>query len=119
MTRIGVLYEYVASYVAPQLLEARAFLRHVNYPAYIKADGLAAGKGVIIVETEAEALDTMDDIFSRRVFGEAGARIVIEEFMQGEEASVFALTDGTDYDVMAPAQDHKRLLDGDRGKNTG
>lgn len=100
-------------------LEARAFLRHLNYPAVIKADGLAAGKGVIIVETEAEALMTMDDIFARRIFGEAGARIVIEEFMDGEEASVFAVTDGVDYDVLATAQDHKRILDGDRGRNTG
>ncbi|HYM19880.1 MAG TPA: phosphoribosylamine--glycine ligase [Candidatus Kapabacteria bacterium] len=108
-----------AVFTAGEQLEARAFLRHLNYPAVIKADGLAAGKGVIIVETEAEALHTMDDIFSRRIFGEAGTRIVIEEFMEGEEASVFALTDGTDYDVLATAQDHKRILDGDRGKNTG
>lgn len=108
-----------AVFTAPEQLEARTFLRHLNYPAVIKADGLAAGKGVIIVETEAEAIDTMDDIFSRRIFGEAGTRIVIEEFMEGEEASVFALTDGIDYDTLVPAQDHKRLLDGDRGKNTG
>lgn len=119
MHRHGVPTARYAVFTAPEQLEARAFLRHVNYPAVIKADGLAAGKGVIIVETEAEALDTMDDIFSRRVFGEAGTRIVIEEFMDGEEASVFAMTDGIDYDVMATAQDHKRLLDGDRGKNTG
>ena len=119
MHRHGVPTARYAVFTSPEQLEARAFLRHVNYPAVIKADGLAAGKGVIIVETEAEALDTMDDIFSRRIFGEAGARIVIEEFMDGEEASVFAMTDGIDYDVLAPAQDHKRLLDGDRGKNTG
>jgi len=119
MHRHGVPTARYAVFTSPEQLEARAFLRHVNYPAVIKADGLAAGKGVIIVETEAEALDTMDDIFTRRVFGEAGARIVIEEFMDGEEASVFAITDGIDYDVLAPAQDHKRLLDGDRGKNTG
>jgi phosphoribosylamine--glycine ligase len=119
MHRHGVPTARYAVFTSPEQLEARAFLRHVNYPAVIKADGLAAGKGVIIVETEAEALDTMDDIFSRRIFGEAGARIVIEEFMDGEEASVFAMTDGVDYDVLAPAQDHKRLLDGDRGKNTG
>jgi phosphoribosylamine--glycine ligase len=100
-------------------VECRAFLRHVNYPTVIKADGLAAGKGVVICETEAEATHALDEIFTHRVFGEAGQRIVIEEFMQGEEASVFAITDGIDYAVLAPAQDHKRILDGDRGKNTG
>jgi phosphoribosylamine--glycine ligase len=119
MHRHGIPTARYAVFGAQEQLEARAFLRHLNYPAVIKADGLAAGKGVIIVETEAEALHTMDDIFGRRIFGEAGARIVIEEFMEGEEASVFAMTDGIDYDVLAPAQDHKRILDGDRGKNTG
>jgi phosphoribosylamine--glycine ligase len=119
MHRHGVPTARFAVFTPGEQLEARAFLRHLNYPAVIKADGLAAGKGVVIVETEAEALHTMDDIFSRRIFGEAGARIVIEEFMDGEEASVFAITDGIDYDVLAPAQDHKRIYDGDRGKNTG
>jgi phosphoribosylamine---glycine ligase len=119
MHRHGVPTARYAVFLPSEQLEARAFLRHLNYPAVIKADGLAAGKGVVIVETEAEALHTMDDIFGRRIFGEAGARIVIEEFMDGEEASVFAITDGIDYDVLAPAQDHKRIYDGDRGKNTG
>jgi phosphoribosylamine--glycine ligase len=100
-------------------VECRAFLRHVNYPTVIKADGLAAGKGVVICETEAEATHALDEVFTHRVFGEAGQRIVIEEYMEGEEASIFALTDGVDYAVLAPAQDHKRILDGDRGKNTG
>ena len=100
-------------------IECRAFLRHVNYPAVIKADGLAAGKGVIICETEAEATHALDEIFTHRVFGEAGQRVVIEEYMEGEEASVFALTDGTDFALLASAQDHKRIWDGDRGKNTG
>ncbi len=102
-----------------ETVECRAFLRHVSYPAVIKADGLAAGKGVVICETEAEATHALDEIFTHRIFGEAGQRIVIEEFMEGEEASVFAITDGVDYAVLAPAQDHKRILDGDRGKNTG
>lgn len=100
-------------------VECRAFLRHVNYPAVIKADGLAAGKGVIICETEAEGTHALDEIFTHRIFGEAGQRVVIEEYMSGEEASIFALTDGIDYALLAPAQDHKRILDGDRGKNTG
>lgn len=119
MHRHGIPTARYAVFTATEQIEARAFLRHVNYPAVIKADGLAAGKGVLICETEAEALHSMDDIFARRIFGEAGTRIVIEEFMQGEEASVFAITDGFEYGVMAPAQDHKRILDGDRGKNTG
>ena len=100
-------------------VECRAFLRHVSYPAVIKADGLAAGKGVVICETEAEATHALDEIFTHRIFGEAGQKIVIEEFMEGEEASVFALTDGVDFALLQPAQDHKRILDGDRGKNTG
>ena len=100
-------------------VECRAFLRHVNYPTVIKADGLAAGKGVVICETEAEATHALDEVFTHRVFGEAGQRIVIEEFMEGEEASLFALTDGASYATLAPAQDYKRILDGDRGKNTG
>ena len=100
-------------------IECRAFLRHVSYPAVIKADGLAAGKGVVICETEAEATHALDEIFTHRIFGEAGQRIVIEEFMEGEEASIFVLTDGVDYATLATAQDHKRILDGDRGKNTG
>ncbi len=100
-------------------VECRAFLRHMNYPAVIKADGLAAGKGVIIVETEAEGTHALDEIFTHRIFGEAGQRIVIEEYMTGEEASIFAITDGIDYDLLATAQDHKRIFDGDRGKNTG
>jgi phosphoribosylamine---glycine ligase len=119
MQRHNVPTARYAVFSADEELEARAFLRHVNYPAVIKADGLAAGKGVVIVQTEAEATHALDEIITHRVFGEAGTKIVIEEFMEGEEASVFALTDGIDYAVLAPAQDHKRILDGDRGKNTG
>ncbi|MEO6941305.1 MAG: phosphoribosylamine--glycine ligase [Candidatus Kapaibacterium sp.] len=119
MHRHGIPTARYAVFSSDEELEARAFLRHVTYPAVIKADGLAAGKGVIIVETEAEATHALDEIFNQRVFGEAGNRIVIEEFMEGEEASIFALTDGTAYAILSPAQDHKRILDGDRGKNTG
>jgi phosphoribosylamine--glycine ligase len=91
----------------------------VNYPAEIKAHGLAAGTGDMVAETEAEATHALDEIFTQRSFGEAGQKVVIEEFMEGEEASVFALTDGMDYAILPPAQDHKRILDDDRGKNTG
>jgi phosphoribosylamine--glycine ligase len=119
MQRHNVPTARYAVFSADEELEARAFLRHVTYPAVIKADGLAAGKGVVIVQTEAEATHALDEIITHRVFGEAGTKIVIEEFMEGEEASVFAITDGVDYALLTPAQDHKRILDGDRGKNTG
>jgi phosphoribosylamine--glycine ligase len=87
-------------------------------PYVIKADGLAAGKGVIIAETRAEAEAAIDDMFGGG-FGDAGASIVIEEFMTGEEASFFALTDGRDVVAFGSAQDHKRVGDGDTGPNTG
>lgn len=119
MQRHAIPTARYAVFSAEEELEARAFLRHVTYPAVIKADGLAAGKGVIITQTEAEATHALDEIITHRVFGEAGMKIVIEEFMEGEEASVFAITDGIDYALLTPAQDHKRILDGDRGKNTG
>ncbi len=87
-------------------------------PVVVKADGLAAGKGVIIAETEDDATDAIDAMFSG-VFGDAGSEIVIEELLQGEEASYFALVDGTDILPLATAQDHKRAGDGDTGPNTG
>ncbi|NUN70200.1 MAG: phosphoribosylamine--glycine ligase [Bacteroidetes bacterium] len=88
-------------------------------PYVIKTDGLAAGKGVAICATREEALTALKEYFQDNVFGDAGSTIVIEEFMEGEEASVFAMCDGTDYAVLSPAQDHKRIGDGDTGKNTG
>jgi phosphoribosylamine--glycine ligase len=99
--------------------EAERYLRATVYPLVIKADGLAAGKGVVICRESGEALRSLDEMLSGARFGEAGRRVVVEEFMEGEEASVFALTDGSDYVLLAPAQDHKRVFDGDRGKNTG
>jgi phosphoribosylamine--glycine ligase len=99
--------------------EAVAFIKRSNFPLVIKADGLAAGKGVVICETRDEAVRALDSMIGQRTFGAAGERIVIEEFLEGEEMSVFALTDGRDYRLLSPAQDHKRILDGDRGKNTG
>ena len=88
-------------------------------PVVIKASGLAAGKGVIVCMTEAEAFDAIDRILDDRVFGEAGAECLVESFMTGEELSLFAIADGTDVLPMIGAQDHKRLLDGDEGPNTG
>jgi phosphoribosylamine--glycine ligase len=97
---------------------AKAFLRGFTAPYVIKADGLAAGKGVVIAATLQEAEAAVDDMLGGR-FGQAGARVVIEEFMAGEEASLFALADGETTLLFGEAQDHKRAYDGDRGPNTG
>jgi phosphoribosylamine--glycine ligase len=98
--------------------DAKAYARQQGAPLVIKADGLAAGKGVVIATTEAEALDAIDDMFSG-AFGDAGAEVVIEEFLEGEEASFFVLVDGQNVLPLVTAQDHKRVGDGDTGPNTG
>ncbi len=97
---------------------AKAYVRQQGAPIVVKADGLAAGKGVIVAMTEAEALAAIDDMFGGE-FGAAGAEVVIEEFMDGEEASFFVLCDGADVLAVGTAQDHKRVGDGDTGPNTG
>lgn len=108
-----------AGYVRTSSLEeARAALASFQPPYVLKADGLAAGKGVVIAATLAEAEETLADMFGG-AFGGAGAQVVIEEFMEGEEASFFALTDGTAIVPFGSAQDHKRVGDGDTGPNTG
>ena len=100
------------------LADALAALGRFAAPYVLKADGLAAGKGVVIAETRAEAEEALADMFGGQ-FGAAGAEVVIEEFMRGEEASFFALTDGTAILAFGSAQDHKRVGDGDTGPNTG
>jgi len=95
------------------------YLTVSNYPIVIKADGLAAGKGVVIPQNYEEAKIIIDEFFEKNIFGSAANKIVIEEFLEGEEASVFAITDGNDFVVLSPAQDHKRINDNDEGKNTG
>jgi len=95
------------------------FLSTQSYPLVIKADGLAAGKGVIIAKDRAEAVAAIEMILNRGVFGEAGRQIVIEEFLEGEEASFLALVDGSSVLPMDSAQDHKRVGEGDTGPNTG
>jgi phosphoribosylamine--glycine ligase len=97
---------------------AKAFLDHFAPPIVVKADGLAAGKGVVIAPDRAAAEAAIDDALGGR-FGAAGARVVIEEFMAGEEASLFALGDGRTAMLFGAAQDHKRAFDGDQGPNTG
>ena len=100
--------------------EAKAAVKaRFGAPVVIKASGLAAGKGVIVCQTETEAVDAIDRILDDRVFGEAGAECLVESFMTGEELSLFAIADGYDVLPMIGAQDHKRLHDGDEGPNTG
>ena len=98
--------------------EAKAGLQQFRPPFVIKADGLAAGKGVVIAPDRAQAEAAIDEMLGGR-FGAAGARVVIEEFMAGEEVSLFALSDGRSYRLFGAAQDHKRAYDGDEGPNTG
>lgn len=98
---------------------AKEYLKQQGAPAVVKADGLAAGKGVVVAMTLDEALAAVDMIMCDYAFGEAGARVVIEEFMQGEEASLLTFTDGYTVVPMASAQDHKRVFDADMGPNTG
>lgn len=98
---------------------AKDYLGKITYPIVIKADGLAAGKGVLICENKSEADQALHSIFKEKIFGIAGNKIIVEEFLEGEEASVFAITDGEDFICLPAAQDHKRIGDGDTGKNTG
>lgn len=98
---------------------AHDYVRQQGAPIVIKADGLAAGKGVVVAMTEAEAHDAIDAMLADNKLGSAGARVVIEEFLQGEEASFIVMVDGKHILPLATSQDHKRLLDGDQGPNTG
>lgn len=107
-------YENFTSYDA-----ARAHLDKIDYAVVIKADGLAAGKGVIIPQTKQEAEKALKDIMLDKEFGAAGNSVVIEEFLEGDEISILSLSDGTTILSLPPAQDHKRIGDGDTGPNTG
>jgi phosphoribosylamine--glycine ligase len=99
--------------------DAKRYIEDVGAPVVVKADGLAAGKGAIVCPTVQEAQDTVKRIMEDRVFGDAGARVVVEEFLAGEEASFLALTDGETVLPLASAQDHKAAFDDDKGPNTG
>jgi len=99
--------------------EAKAFVAKRGAPIVIKADGLAAGKGVVVATSVAEAHAAIDQMLTQKSLGDAGARLVVEEFLQGEEASFIVMSDGTHVLPLATSQDHKRLRDGDQGPNTG
>jgi phosphoribosylamine--glycine ligase len=98
---------------------AKAYIHSQGAPIVVKADGLAAGKGVVVAQTVDEACQAVDAMLSDAVFGEAGSRVVIEECLVGEEASVLAFTDGYTIQPMVAAQDHKRVFNNDQGPNTG
>lgn len=98
---------------------AKAYIDKMGAPIVVKADGLAAGKGVVVAQTVEEAKQAVEEMLSGNAFGEAGAKVVIEEFLDGEEVSVLAFTDGYHVVPMVSAQDHKRVFDNDEGPNTG
>ena len=102
-----------------ELEPALAYVRELGAPVVVKADGLAAGKGVVVAMSEQEAHDAIDMMLEGHTFGNAGARVVIEDFLDGEEASFIVMVDGENILPMATSQDHKRLLDADQGPNTG
>ena len=102
-----------------ELKKAKEFIDTLSEPIVVKADGLCGGKGVIIAKTKDEAKNAASDMLSGKSFGEAGKSIIVEEFLDGYELSIFAICDGKDYKVFPAAQDHKRLLDADEGPNTG
>ena len=102
------------------LASAKKFLAEHPAPIVVKASGLAAGKGAIVCMTDKEANDAVEEMLGdKAVFGESGKTVVIEEFMDGEEASIFVVCDGKDYVILSSAQDHKRVFDDDKGPNTG
>lgn len=117
MRRQGIPTSYFGVFTQPD--EARRYVDEVGAPVVVKADGLAAGKGVIICSTVKEAYEAIDEIMRARLFGDAGDQVVVEEFLEGEEVSFLAFTDGTTVLPLASAQDHKRVFDGDLGPNTG
>lgn len=105
--------------VFSDLAEAKAYVHALNGPCVVKADGLAAGKGVIICPDEETAYQALEDMLSNKAFGEAGQKVLVEEFLQGQEVSILAFADGKHVLPMVSAQDHKRIFDGDEGPNTG
>lgn len=119
MQKHGIPTAEFRSFELSQRYDAERYINEIPVPIVLKADGLAAGKGVTVCETKEDALDILDLMMGRKAFGDAGLKVVIEEFLDGEEASVFAITDGNDCVLLSSAQDHKRIFDNDLGKNTG
>ncbi len=119
MLRNGVPTAKARTFSQGQLPEAHAYLSSAGLPIVLKADGLAAGKGVIICTQAQEAHNALDDMLGKKLFGEASAHVLIEEFLEGIEVSMFVLTDGESYVLLPEAKDYKRIGDADTGPNTG
>ena len=119
MQRHGIPTAAFRTFTADTLPDGLSYLDTHALPIVLKADGLAAGKGVIIAETRNEAKETLKDMLVRARFGEAGRKVVVEQFLRGIELSVFVLTDGTSYKILPEAKDYKRIGEGDTGPNTG
>ncbi len=117
MKQHGIPTAFFSTFDDPE--EAKRYIQEVGAPIVVKADGLCGGKGVIVCQTLKEAFDAVDLIMVNESFGDAGSRIVVEEYLQGEEASFIALTDGIRVVPLASSQDHKSVFDGDKGPNTG
>jgi phosphoribosylamine--glycine ligase len=117
MAKYGVPTARYGAFENPD--EAKEFIKTLGDKVVVKADGLAAGKGAFVCQSQEEALKVVDDLMVKGILGEAGKRVVVEEFLEGEEASYMVMVDGTDYIPLPTSQDHKRLLEGDRGPNTG
>jgi len=119
MKEAGVPSAKYIPFNSSMLEHAKDYLKNKKYPCVIKSDGLAAGKGVFVCTNHQEAENALNLIFRDKVFGESGEKVLIEEFLQGQEASVFAICDGNDCICLPASQDHKRIGDNDTGKNTG
>lgn len=119
MKKYGIPTAKFERFSSDEKINALAYIASSKFPLVIKADGLAAGKGVVICNDEDEAKETLREFFDERIFGSSGEKIVIEEFLEGDELSIFAICDGKNYVVLPPSQDHKKILDGELGKNTG
>ncbi len=119
MKKYGIPTANYETFTSDEIEKAKKFIKSLKPPIVVKADGLTGGKGVTICKSIDEAIETINLYFVDKIFGQAGEKVVIEEFLTGEEASVFAITDGEDFILLAPAQDYKRVFDNDIGKNTG
>ncbi|MFO7523953.1 MAG: phosphoribosylamine--glycine ligase [Ignavibacteriaceae bacterium] len=119
MLRAGVPTAGYKQFTSDQFETTSDYIKKSSYPLVIKADGLAAGKGVIICYNVQEAIDALNQVFVDKIFGDSGSKLIIEDFLIGEEASIFAVTDGEDFVLLPSSQDHKRIGDNDTGKNTG
>ena len=119
MKEAGVPTAKYLAFTSNMLAPARDYIKNKKYPCVIKADGLAAGKGVFICNDSKDAEEALNLIFHDKVFGESGEKVLVEEFLVGEEISVFAICDGNEFICLPASQDHKRIGDNDTGKNTG